>query len=83
LSACSNREDDMTAKGRPVQFAASGNIVAETRRMLGLKQSELAELLKVTTMAVSLWETGKRQVPGPVEILCKLLQRDPCILPVD
>lgn len=35
-----------------------GEFVAETRKELGLTQSELAKKLSVTNKAVSRWETG-------------------------
>lgn len=72
----------MAKMGPPIKYADSDNIVADTRRQLALKQSDFAALLDVTPMAVSQWENNKRAIPGPVRILCKLLQRDPNILPI-
>lgn len=39
--------------------AATGRLIAERRRMLGLSQTELAERVHVTDKAVSRWETGR------------------------
>ncbi len=36
-----------------------GELIGEIRKEKGLKQSELAELLGVTSKTVSRWETGK------------------------
>ena len=59
--------------GRPVQYAATDNIVAQTRRQLELKQSELADLCGVSPMAISHWENGSRPIPDMANILCRLL----------
>ena len=36
-----------------------GELIGEIRKEKGMKQSELAELLGVTSKTVSRWETGK------------------------
>jgi len=60
--------------GAPVELSTANNIVAETRRRLGISQAKLASMLKLTGGAVSQFETGKRRISGPVEELCRLLQ---------
>jgi len=37
-------------------------------KRLGWKQSQLARYLKVTDGAVSMWLSGQRPIPGPVEL---------------
>lgn len=66
--------------GPPIKIPAADNIVAQTRRSLGLSQARLAAKIKTTPRAVSLWENGERPISGPVELLCKLLLKDPSIL---
>ena len=54
--------------------AATGRLIAERRRAMGLSQMELAERLHVTDKAVSRWETG-RGMPGidNLELLAEAL----------
>lgn len=40
---------------------------------LHLSQTDLAELLEVTTRTVSLWATEQREIPGPVKAYLRLL----------
>ena len=41
---------------------------------LGLKQTELACILDVSTRTVSLWATGAASLPGPVSAYLRVLQ---------
>jgi DNA-binding transcriptional regulator YiaG len=66
--------------GRPIEMPTADNIVAETRRMLNIGQKEFAAMLKLTPGAISHFESGKRKISGPVEMLCKILQYEPAIL---
>jgi DNA-binding transcriptional regulator YiaG len=43
------------------------------RKMLGLKQTELAEKLGVHAITLSRWERGFVKVPSPVAVAVKLL----------
>ena len=44
---------------------------------LGLSKSELARLLGVTLRAVSMWDSGDREIPGPAVAYLRLLQSIP------
>jgi DNA-binding transcriptional regulator YiaG len=66
--------------GRPIEISTSDNIVAETRRKLNISQGEFAAMLKLTHGAVSQFENGKRRISGPVEQMCRILQKHPDIL---
>ena len=45
----------------------TGRFLAELRKEKGYTQKELGDKLMVTDKAISRWETGKGQSPGPVE----------------
>jgi len=45
------------------------------RESLGLSQSELAALMSVQRSTVSRWEHGHRAIPGPSELLLKVLAK--------
>jgi DNA-binding transcriptional regulator YiaG len=65
----------MKKMGRPVEIPTAENIVAETRRKLNIGQREFAAMLGLTPGAISHFETSKRKIHGPVERLCKLIQK--------
>jgi len=48
---------------------------------LGISQADISKLLGVTSRAVSLWLSGERPVPGPVEGYLRVLQLLPTQLP--
>ena len=48
---------------KPIDPRATGPLIAERRKELGLSQAELANRLHITDKAVSKWETG-RSLPG-------------------
>lgn len=48
--------------------------VLKLRNKLGLSQRELAKVMGVTPGAVAHWETGLRQLSGPVEKLIEILE---------
>jgi len=41
---------------------------------LGIRQADLARLVKVSPRTVSLWATGERQIPGPIAGYLRVLQ---------
>lgn len=47
------------------------------RESLGMTQSEFAERLGVSQMAVSHWENGLRRPSGSAGILIKMLEKQP------
>ena len=65
----------MKKLGAPLELTDAQNLVAETRRRLGISQAELARLLGLTQGAVWQFETGRAKISGPVERLCKILQK--------
>jgi DNA-binding transcriptional regulator YiaG len=65
----------MKKMGAPLEFTDAQNVIAETRRKLNISQAELARLLGLTHGAIWQFETGKAKISGPVERLCKLIQK--------
>lgn len=49
--------------------------VYELRKKLGWSQRKLAEELGVTSAAVARWESGERNISGPVKKLMELLEK--------
>lgn len=47
---------------------------------LGLKQTELARLLDVSSRTVSLWATGETALPGPVAAYLRVVRSRPDVL---
>jgi len=43
-------------------------------KRLGWKQTQLARYLKVTDGAVSMWLSGQRPIPGPVELAVRAVE---------
>lgn len=51
------------------------------RTALGLSQSDLAALVQVQSdRTVRKWETGERDIPGPVIVLLWLFEKHPAAL---
>jgi len=48
--------------------------VKKLRRALGLSQRDLAKELRVSASAVAHWESGEREVSGPVSKLLELYE---------
>ena len=69
-----------TKMGAPLEFSNSKNIVAITRKKLQISQEEFAKMIGLTRGAISQFENGKREISGPVKILCKILQKNPDIV---
>ncbi|PIR24902.1 MAG: hypothetical protein COX62_04825 [Deltaproteobacteria bacterium CG_4_10_14_0_2_um_filter_43_8] len=46
------------------------------RSTLGLSQEQMAKELRVTRAALTLWETRKRAMPGPVLLILELYERE-------
>lgn len=46
------------------------------REALGMTMRELAKEWKVTHGAISLWESGEREIPGPVLKLLEFYEND-------
>lgn len=67
--------------GAPQKYSEADNLVAQTRRALGISQVEFARKIGLTHAAVSLLENGRRQISGPVRVLCQLLLAHPELLP--
>ncbi len=51
----------------------NGKEVRFLRHDLDLTQSDLADILRVTDQTVARWEKGEVQVPGPAELLLRLV----------
>lgn len=51
--------------------------IKSIRTSLGMTQTEFADTLGVSQMAVSHWENGLRRPSGSAEILIKMLQKQP------
>lgn len=66
--------------GVHVSFSENDNIVAKTRKKLGLSQADMAKLLHLSVSTISPLEKGKNRITGPLELLCKLLLENPDIL---
>ena len=66
--------------GAPLDFSNSENIVAITRKKLQISQDEFARMIGLTRGAISQFENGKREISGPVKLLCKILQKNPNII---
>lgn len=66
--------------GAPLEFSDADNIVAITRKKLGISQEEFAKMIGLTRGAISQFENGKREISGPVKLLCKILQKNPDIV---
>ncbi len=64
-----------------VTFAVPDKITAEEirtiRRKLGLTRAEFARLVNVSKKTVERWETGEREIGGPIAALVKLLWEYP------
>lgn len=54
----------------------TGDELKERRKMLGLNQTELAELMKVDIMTISRYETDKREIPHVFELALKTIERE-------
>lgn len=53
----------------------------EARQSLGLSQSELAALCHVQSdRTIRKWESGERDIPGPIIVLVALFQAHPAAL---
>lgn len=65
--------------GAPLEFSDSDNIVAITRKKLQISQEEFAKMIGLTRGAISQFENGKREISGPVKLICKILQKNPNI----
>lgn len=59
--------------GPPVRVPAADNIVARLRRAKGWDQMQTAEALGVGRSRISEYETGKANIPGPIQKLAALL----------
>ena len=62
---------------KDIDFIGLGNNIAERREELNYNQSDLSELLGVSTTTISLWETGKKK-PSLKNLihLCNALECD-------
>ncbi len=64
-----------------VTFAVPDKLTAEEirtiRRKLGLTRAEFARLANVSKKTVERWETGEREIGGPIAALVKLLWEYP------
>lgn len=67
-------------RNRQPKFSENDNLVAQVRKMLGMKQIELAKLFHLSDCGISQFESGKCKISGPVEVLCKLILDDPDIV---
>lgn len=57
------------------------NDLKNNRRILGLNQTEMARVLKISRVAYVRWEQGNRRIPGPVSVAVKLLvERDAWVM---
>lgn len=56
-------------------IVASERLVA-LRNKLGLSQRALAQQFRVRNSAVSQWESGKREIPGPILALIEVYERE-------
>lgn len=71
----------MARTGRPRTTPDANNPVASLRRSRGWSQAETASMLGISRQSVSDYETGTRQAPGPVRLLCQMLMQDECTPP--
>ena len=69
------KDQKMKKLGAPLELTDAQNVVAETRRSLGISQAELGRLLGLTQGAVWQFETGRAKISSPVERLCKILKK--------
>lgn len=53
----------------------SGSEIESHRRVAGLSQAALAELLGVSAPTVNRWEKGDQDIPGPADKLLRMLIR--------
>lgn len=53
--------------------ALSGSEIRFLRKQLDLSQSELADLLGTTSQTVARWEKAQFEIPGPADILLRLV----------
>ena len=63
---------------RKTQVALSP--IAEARSRLGMSQSELADLMGVSTRTLQDWEQGRRTPDGPARVLLAMLDRNPRVV---
>jgi DNA-binding transcriptional regulator YiaG len=53
--------------------ALNGNEIRFLRKQMGISQDELAEILNVADQTVARWEKGEFEIPGPAELLVRLV----------
>jgi transcriptional regulator with XRE-family HTH domain len=53
------------------------NDIRKRRKAIRLQQNELAKIVSIAPETLSRIETGKDKVPGYVEMILALLERDP------
>jgi putative zinc finger/helix-turn-helix YgiT family protein len=63
-----------------VQTSLKGADVIRIRRKLGLSQAELEKKLGLGSKVVVRWETGKVRLPGPVNVLLRILDKHPKVI---
>lgn len=52
----------------------TGDEFRQIREELGVTQTRLAKIFKVTARSIRHWESGDREIPGPAEVLIEALQ---------
>ncbi len=63
--------------GRPLSPPQGENSVARLRRIKGWNQKQTAEALGVGQSRISEYETGKANIPAPIQKLAALLLGEP------
>lgn len=53
--------------------ALNGKEIRFLRKQMGISQDELADILSVTDQTVARWEKGECEIPGPAELLVRLV----------
>lgn len=66
-----------------IKFAISNSVTGKDikiiRHRLGVTQSEFAELVNVSSKTIERWESGHKEVTGPIVTLIKILNEYPQI----
>lgn len=62
-----------------ISDTVSGRDIRAIRKKLGMTQGEFAELVHVSSKTIERWETGRKEITGPVTTLVKILNEYPQI----